>query len=249
MKNFLHFVGEDIDLFSGMKNDRAISGTFSEYHKELLRGGGYSNIKVNWMRRRLGIPGFTLYHYKFTQATSASYARHVFVVVHDQTDAIALEATGKGVRIGRKPDPRNPAVTRASWLYRRQGKTIVISALVTSPQFRKANLGFSLPQETYKAITRDGYTLVSDEAQTLGGASVWQALRQDPETAERMDLYDPNDETIEPAGDLPDQKIWSTVDRTVMRSMKRIKAGIPVSAGSNAVGERRLVLRGLKKRV
>lgn len=248
MKDFLNFVREDIDLFSGMKNDRALNGTFAEYHKELLRAA-YSNIKVNWMRRKLGIEGFTLYHYKYTQATSNSYARHIFVVVHDATDAIALEASGKGVRIGRRPDPRNPGRTVASWLYKRQGKTVVITSLVVSPQFRKMHLGYSLPQATYKAITRDGYSLVSDEAQTLGGASVWQALRKDPETADRMDLYDPNAEDIQPAKDLPDDKIWSTIDRAVMRNMKKVKAGIPVTAGGNPVPERRLVLRGLRKKL
>ena len=248
MKDFLDFVREDIDLFSGMKNDRALNGTFAEYHKELLKAA-YSNLKVNWMRRKLGIEGFTLYHYKYTQATSNSYARHIFVVVHDATDAIALEASGKGVRIGRRPDPRNPGRTVASWLYKRQGKTVVITSLVVSPQFRKMHLGYSLPQATYKAITRDGYSLVSDEAQTLGGASVWQALRKDPETADRMDLYDPNAEDIQPAKDLPDEKIWSTIDRTVMRNMKKIKAGIPVTAGGNPVPERRLVLRGLRKKL
>jgi len=244
MKDFLQFINEDIDLFSGMENGgygRDIVA--SDYHKRLLQRG-YSNVNINWVRRPLE-RDYSMYHYKQTQATSNIHGKHVIIVVHDPTDRVAAEVSGKSIKMHTRPDPRNSGLKAANYELSRRGKTFMITAASADPDFTKSKIGFSLPQTLYRALSKAGYTIVSDEMQTVGGASIWKSLLGDPEIAKRMSVYDPNEESLRSAVGVPDEEIWSTTDPKVKYN-KKIKPSIPLRAGSSGVGERRLVLHGMR---
>jgi hypothetical protein len=74
---------------------------------------------------------------------------------------------------------------------------------------RKSKIGHSLAVAAYKHIANSGKHLHSDITQSPGGASVWNALRRDPETKHRVEHIDINDHAT-PAANMPSHKIWAT---------------------------------------
>ena len=74
---------------------------------------------------------------------------------------------------------------------------------------RKSKIGHSLAVAAYKHIANSGKHLHSDNTQSPGGASVWNALRRDPETKHRVDFIDAEDRS-HPAANMPSHKIWAT---------------------------------------
>lgn len=74
---------------------------------------------------------------------------------------------------------------------------------------RKSKIGHSLAVAAYKHISNAGHTLRSGVLQSAGGASIWNALRRDPETKHRV-FVQYNKRNVKKALHLPAARIWAT---------------------------------------
>ena len=78
------------------------------------------------------------------------------------------------------------------------------AATFVHPDYSSSRMGFSIPAELYKQISKQ-YTVSSGRSQTVGGASIWKRLMRDLKSG--VQLVDAQGKKKSPKG-VSDKNIW-----------------------------------------
>lgn len=89
-------------------------------------------------------------------------------------------------------------------------KTIKIVQLNIDKNHTKKKIGHSLAVAAYKHLHKTGHTIHSGEEQSVGGASVWRELMNDPETRDHVHAVHSLYGGRKKASKLPTEDIWTS---------------------------------------
>lgn len=133
-------------------------------------------------------PGYELWRHTTQLDTAIVGGLPVRKTHHDHKFSIVHKKTKK--KIG-EIDASGGAIDRESGKFTHgKGKALQIKYLGVNSKHSSKKVGTSLAVAAYKHLHSLGHSIKSDTLQTLGGASVWDTLRNHPDTKNHMMMHD-----------------------------------------------------------
>ena len=199
MKSFKEYISEDIELTSVMNKPGAKKRPYIGMSEDQWREHAATQKRKIEPIGTMG-KDYTVYssinrygdNNDYEGADSSNPQRrvahytHHFLTVHNKTKTVVASAVGMG--------------ERGSWSSK---------ATFVDPKHTSKKVGFSIPAEMYKHISKT-YEIWADKEQTPGAAKMWKTIIQDPKNkVEFVPAYGRWGKP-EPARGISDDRIWAT---------------------------------------
>lgn len=150
----------------------------------------------------------------------------------------SLHRSGRNFHI--RHDPSGKVVGHIDTERGNPKKTVRILQLNIDKNHTKKKIGHSLAVAAYKHLHKTGHTIHSGEQQSVGGASVWRELMNDPSTKRHVHAvhspFDGKHRSLGQASKLKTRDIWSPGDRQARTAGR--KKGIQMHKGWSSEAER-----------
>jgi len=121
-------------------------------------------------------------------------------------------------------DPSKKVVGHISNDTPHKNRQLQVGLTAISKHHTKKKIGHSLAVAAYKHIHGLGYTITSGREQSVGGASIWQSLMNDPEMRDHIHVihhpYGGRRRDLGRASDLHTGDIWTSGSNTARRKAK-----------------------------
>lgn len=207
MKSFKEYIFEDIEVLSGnMAMFPTYFPSFDSVKKTHEKKGAndeayeyknHGNLVPESEPRKKG--DYSLHHFTHSipaSGWSSNDTENSIYIVHNPSNRVVGKIGALGYSMA---SSRNP-----------QKHDLRIEEVEIEPAHREKEIGHSLAVAAYRTLNKAGHGLRSSSLQTLGGAKLWDRLRNDSELGSRMTLYNPNDESSISAANLSTKHIWGS---------------------------------------